>query len=140
ISNLGIPFTLDITSAGTGSGTVVFSTYETATDMNTPVPTMVTHMLDAATGLTNNSLWAAGRFWMIDPFNDTTRLDGSMTFAYVNNISELRISNLLIESDLAALRFNSTTRAWNGTPSLSSLFFGFGTVNTGPRSRGPFAV
>ena len=140
VSNQGIPFSLDITVAGTGTGSIDFSTYETATDANTPYPSMVTHMLDAATATTDNSLFVADRFWLVDAFNYTTRPTVDMTITYVDNASELAVSNLLVENNLVAQRFNSNTSEWNGASNLSSLFYGNGTLNVANRTLGPFSV
>lgn len=71
-----IPFTLNITSAGSpASGSVSVSTYATGTD-NTPYPAGVTNLNGTSGGLS-----VADRFWVITLNNyTTTRPTSTMTF------------------------------------------------------------
>ena len=134
-----IPTTFQITGAGVGSGRIDFSVYETTTDMNSPWPSMVTHMFDAATGTVDNSLYVIDRFWMIDATNYTTEPSGNLTLTYVNTAAELGGTNLLTEANLVAQRFNSALSEWNGDPAMTGGFYGT-VVNTGTRQAGPFFV
>lgn len=128
-NNVKIPLTVNITGAGTGSGRIDFSTYETATDLNSPFPSDVTHMNDAATGVTNNSLFVVDRFWIIDAGNYTTKPTVAMTFAYDDNANELAGTNTLSEGNLVAQRFDNGNGTWGGiTPGPGIVF---GAVNTG---------
>lgn len=136
-----IPYTLNITGAGTGAGRVDFSTWETTTgdpDLNTPWPTTVTHMLDAATATVDNSYNVIDRFWFIDANGYTTRPAPTMTITYNDAVNEIGNSNTLTEANLVAQRFDDFNNAWAGSPSMSSLFYG--TANTAANTVGPFAV
>src|SRR5690606_27237513 len=123
------PLTVQKTSAGTGAGSIIFSTYNTLgkvgaagtvnTGWNNELyrPTDVTHVNDYLTGLTNNSAHAIDRFWIIDageaPYAYTTRPDVSITFAFdpleanVNNGNVPALAPMLL-----AQRFNSTLDKW----------------------------
>jgi hypothetical protein len=137
-----IPITMNITSAGTGAGRVDFSVYETpdgASDHeNSPLPSMVTHLLDAATGTVNNQEYVIDRFFLIDANNYTVKPDVDLTLVYVNSAAEIGSNNLLTEANLVAQRFDDGNSHWDGSPSNSSLFFGSATPAS--RSVGPFSV
>src|SRR5690606_32708881 len=74
-AGVAMPLTVQKTSAGTGAGSIIFSTYNTLgkvgaagtvnTGWNNELyrPTDVTHVNDYLTGLTNNSAHAIDRFW-----------------------------------------------------------------------------
>lgn len=124
-SNDEIPFTMNITSAGVGgSSQVDLSTYETATDLNTAWPSMVTHMNDYATGLVDNSLFVIDRFWIIDATSYTTKPTVTMSFTYVDAANEMIGTNTIAEGNLQAQRFDDGSGLWNGPPYM------YGSANT----------
>ncbi|MFN3918359.1 MAG: T9SS type A sorting domain-containing protein [Flavobacteriales bacterium] len=116
-----IPYTLQITAAGAGTGRVDFSTYGGAADNNTYRPTDVTHMFDYNTGSVNNSLFVTDRFWIVDAGGYTTRPSATMTFTYRD--PENAAPNTIVEANLGAQRFNSGTGQWGD-------YLPQGTVNT----------
>lgn len=102
-----IPFLFNISSAGTGSGSVTVSTYHTGSD-NLPLPSTVTNIL--AAGI-NNSLNMADRYWIITPLSYTTIPTANVTFnyEYANGTdNEFYTPNTITESDLQAQRWNGT--------------------------------
>ena len=127
-TNTKMPFTFQVTTGGTGSGRVDFSTYETSTDGNAPFPSMVTHMNDATDGTTNNSLFVMDRYWIVDAQNYTVKPTTSMTFGYVDNASELGGTNTITEASLRAQRFDDGNGIWGMVDGGS--FPIYGTVNT----------
>lgn len=115
-----IPYVMTIDNPGVGAGRVDFSTYFTAN--NATLPTGVSHLLDAATATVNNNGWVIDRFWIIDANGYSTRPDVTMAFNY--HTSEFGTNLIAGSSSLVAQRFNTAQNAWQGSPSMSSLFFG----------------
>ncbi len=108
-----IPLTLSITTAGVGSGYVLFSTYGGSTwDNNTYKPVGVTHMNSLLSGGTaNNSQYVIDRFWIIDAQGYTTKPTVSITFTYLD--AEWSASgNTITEANLLAQRFNTSLNKW----------------------------
>lgn len=102
-----IPFTYNITTAGTGTNNyIVFNSYETA-DNNTTIPTTVTGIQNDAGS--NNSSKVIDRFWIIDPTNYTAKPKGTYTFTYDDN--DL-VGNSITEASLYAQRWNSNVNKW----------------------------
>ncbi len=130
-SSVKIPLTMAINTAGVGAGNVIFSTYETTTDANTPTPLGVTNMC-AGFPNADGSLKTVDRFWQIDANTYTTKPAVTMTMAYNPAANELAGTNTLVEANLQAQRFNpgaaATTTCYTGAGSWQSLLFG--TVNT----------
>lgn len=142
-AGMKIPYTLNITGAGVGGTHIDFSTYRTSglgSGANAPLPSMVAHFLDAGTATVNNELFVVDRFWMVDATGYGTRPTTSMTIQYDNSAAEIASGNSLTESNLVAQRYNSTTDEWEGDPAMTQIYFGLGTLNTGSRTLGPFAV
>lgn len=108
-----IPLQMQITSSGTAGGDVLFSTYET-NDMNVPWSSQVTHMNDAATGGSDNSLFVVDRFWQIDASSYGTRPSTTLNFGYNTDVSETGGTNTLTVGNLGAQRFNNSTNKWEG--------------------------
>lgn len=135
-----MPLTLQITGAGSAGGLIDFSTYETATDFNTPWASRVDHMLDAATATVDNSLYVVDRWWIMDNSSYATRPSVNMTIGYCDFANELIGSNLLIEANLVAQRWNDPLTAWQGDPAMTQIFYGGGTLNMAAQTLGPFAV
>jgi len=107
-----IPFTANITTAGTGSGELRLSTYSGANwDNNTYRPSDVTQMYDFNSGTVNNSDHVIDRFWIIDPLGYTTVPEATFTFTY-RDVEHTQVGNTIVEADLAAQRFNSSTNRW----------------------------
>lgn len=106
------PFVMNITAAGTGTGNITFSTYNGATwDNNTYRPSDVTHMLDFATGSVNNSSHVIDRFWIVDPLLYTSKPSATFSFTYID-AEHSAAGNSIVEADLGAQRFNSTSGVW----------------------------
>ncbi|ASS49391.1 MAG: hypothetical protein A3D31_03285 [Candidatus Fluviicola riflensis] len=107
-----IPFTANITAAGTGAGAIRFSTYPGPTwDNNTYRPSDVTHMWDYFSASFNNSLHVIDRFWIIDALSYGTKPTATFQFTYRDS-EHLAVGNTIVESDLGAQRFNSSTNHW----------------------------
>lgn len=138
-TGMDIPWTLQLTSAGSAGAYFDFSSYRTVDNNLAEAPSMVTHMLDAATATVNNSLNVADRFYLADD-NGTyaTKPNVTMTIVYDNSAVEIGPGNTLVEANLVAQRFNSDLNAWEGDPSMTSLYFG--TNNVPSRTVGPFNV
>lgn len=134
LSGVKIPFSMNKNNSGVGSGNVIFATYETATDMNTPWPSTVTHMSNNLISPVDNSLSVVDRFWRVNANNYTTKPSISMTFNYDPSPNEIGGMNTLIEDNLRAQRWNTDVGDWE------SLLFGINdaandrvsNVNIGP--------
>lgn len=107
-----IPFTANIGTAGTGSGTIRFSTYPGATWNNdTYRPSDVTHMFDYNTNSVNNSDHVIDRFWIIDALGYGTKPSATFTFTY-RDAEHLQVGNNIVEADLGAQRFHPGPNIW----------------------------
>lgn len=107
-----IPFTADITGAGLGNGSILFSTYPGSNwDNNTFRPSDVTHMFDQASGSFNNSSHVIDRFWIVDASGYGTKPTATFQFSYRDS-EHLQAGNTIAEADLGAQRFNSSTNHW----------------------------
>jgi len=129
-TNTKFPLSVQITAAGTGAGRIDFSTYETTTDMNIPWASMVTHMTDADNVPADNSLWVADRYWVMMNNTYTTKPDVNLTFGYVDNATELGVTNTITEANLVAQRWNNSAQAWEGNFSNTSIFYGSANIVT----------
>tara|TARA_B110000305_G_C19424913_1_gene633042 strand:+ start:806 stop:1924 length:1119 start_codon:yes stop_codon:yes gene_type:complete len=103
-NDVKIPLSMNITSAGTGTGRFELSTYETATDANTSFPSYVTNVV--------TPLQVVDRFWIIDAESYTTDPGATLSFTYDDNANELAGTNVIIEANLQAQRWNSTINVW----------------------------
>ncbi|MBL7936243.1 MAG: T9SS type A sorting domain-containing protein [Bacteroidia bacterium] len=118
-----IPLELKISSAGIGSGSILFSTYGGATwDNSAYLPSDVTN-ISSLTGGINNSANVIDRFWIIDAVNYTTKPSPAITFNYLDS-EHSAVGNTISEPTLFAQRFNNTINDWGGWLGT------FGTVNT----------
>lgn len=115
LSGVKIPFIMNKTNSGVGVGHVIFSTYETATDMNVPYPMTVTNM---NSGTTDHSLFVADRFWHVDALSYTVKPDVVLSIAYDPAANEIGGMNTIVETNLLAQRFNPNIGSWE------SLVFG----------------
>ncbi len=133
-ANIGFPLTVAIGTAGTGSGSFVFSTYSYYPYLSTSgyggalapanawdnfqyrTAAGVTHMNDYASGSVNNSGQAIDRFWLIDTKETgwayTTSPVVTMTFDHANG--DVQAGNAIVggTTPLMPQRFNSTLNMW----------------------------
>jgi len=104
--NNTIPFRFTITTLGSNTGDIHFTTWETDAT-NIPYPTTVTHMTDVS-GL-DNSNKVINRFWKIELFDYIVKPKGEYEFTYDDN----DLSGTLInEMGLVAQRWNSDDLLW----------------------------
>jgi hypothetical protein len=123
-SNNKIPLVTTITGAGTGTGSIVFSTYNGGSwDNDSYKPSDVLNM-QAVSGATNNSAYVLDRFWIIDAQNYTTKPSSTILFNY-QDAEWSAGGNSIVESDLFVQRYNSSTNTWG------DWFGTFGSTNTG---------
>lgn len=112
-TNTQIPFTANITGAGTGAGEIRFSTYPGPNwDNNAYRPSDVTHMFDYNTNSINNSLYVIDRFWIIDPLGYGTKPSGTFNFTYIDAEHAFNGGNAIVEANLGAQRFHSGPNIW----------------------------
>jgi hypothetical protein len=126
-----IPLTVDVTGAGTGAGNLQMSVFGCpggASASNTPWPSNVTHLNDALTGTTNNNTYVIDRWWVIDANGYIVKPSVDMTLTYVRHADEIGGSNLLIEANLRAQRFNDAAGLWEVTPTMTGELFGTVTI------------
>ena len=117
-----IPFTINITTAGAGSGSILFSTYGGADWNNlTYKPSDVANMGDINGA--NNSAKVIDRFWLIDAISYTTKPTATFAFTYLDAEWATNGGNNITEANLGAQRFNSTAGTWWG-------YNPQGTINT----------
>ena len=115
-----IPLAVNIVTAGVGaSGSIIFSTYETATDANTVYPSDVSNMNSNCNN--NNALYAVDRFWRIDAGSYTTKPTPVINFGYNDAANEIGATNTIIESKLKAERFNAGANAWETPQKLYGI-------------------
>jgi len=120
-SDIKIPLEVTVTAAGTGSGSLLFSTYGGANwDNDTYKPSGVLNMTNMAT--VNNSSEVIDRFWLLDAQGYTTKPTGTISFTY-DDAEHLAVGNTITESDLKAERYDEPTDNWE-------LFPVGGVVNT----------
>lgn len=114
-----VPFSMEITSAGTGSGNILFSTYAGPNwNDSLYMPGDVTNM--TSTCCINNSAYVLDRFWIVDAQGYTTKPTVNMQFGYLD-IEWNETGNTITETDLFAQRFNDSIGEWGDW---------YGTFNT----------
>lgn len=130
-----LPVTCQITTAGSGSGSVQFATYHGATwDNSTYEPSDVSTMSDfGAADYSNN---AVDRFWIVNASGYSTMPSPNITFTYIRggSASEIAAPNYIVDSTLIAQRFNSTATKWDDW--LGATHTGVVNANTGTISSG----
>jgi hypothetical protein len=136
-----LPVTCDITTAGTGSGTVSFSTYHGSSwDNALYEPSDVTNMTDY--GVTDYSLNAADRFWIVDAEGYTTKPSPNLTFTYSQGTaSDIALPNYIVEPALIAQRFNNSSDVWTdfyGTTGTNVISGSTGSITSGPVTAADF--
>jgi len=120
-----IPVTVDITSSGTSTGHIDYSTWETA-DNNSIWPSDVTHLTNATTGMASDGTNLVDRFWVIDAASYVTKPSATIQLSYNDN-NEIEGTNGITsanESMLVAQKFNPTSGTWNGTATGISGLYG----------------
>lgn len=128
-SGVSMPLTVNKTTAGTGAGSLIFSTYNSQS-IGTAVtagwnndnyrPSDVTHMNDMPTGLVNNSKNAIDRFWIIDAaegsYAYTAKPAVNISFGFDPVESNLNGGNdpglYFTNNNLVAQRFNPGLNKW----------------------------
>ncbi len=115
-----IPLEVNITNAGIGSNSsILFSTYETVTDKNNNYPSDVTNLNSNCQD--SVGLFAIDRFWRIDAQGYSTKPTPIISFGYNNSTNELGGLNTIVESNLKAMRFNSTINSWETPQKLVGM-------------------
>lgn len=119
-----IPLQLNITAAGTGTAnSIIFSTYETATDANTTYPSDVTNMNSVCTN--SNALYAVDRFWRIDAGSyGASKPTPVINFGFNPAANETAVTNTITLSRLKAERFNAGSNSWETPMKLYGLASG----------------
>ena len=124
-----IPFTLEITDAGTGSGNIKFSSYtdNDGTDnykVSDYKPSDVTDINNG--GDANNSANVVNRFWIVDANGYDTDENPAATLSFNYADDELTSgNNYIAEANIFPQRWNSTASQWHdvtlsGTPDVSN--------------------
>lgn len=108
-----IPLTVSITSAGSSDGAIVFSTYETSTDLNAPFPSGVTNM-NFPTQVGPGGLFAVDRFWQIDAGSYSVKPDVILNFTYDDRANEIGGTNAIQEGNLGAHWYDDGANMWQG--------------------------
>lgn len=107
-----MPVSVNITGAGTGAGSILFSTYPGATwDNATYMPSDVTNM-NSAVGGPNNSAMVVDRFWILDASSYTAKPTASLSFTY-DDPEWSATGNSITEGNLGAQRFNTPAGNWD---------------------------
>ncbi|MEO8588420.1 MAG: T9SS type A sorting domain-containing protein [Flavobacteriales bacterium] len=110
-----LPVTLDITSAGSGAGSFILSTYPTdpfATPNNRPLPAGLNALTDAI-GF-ENAPNVVDRYWLIADVGYTTAPTAGLTFTYRD--AEWSVgTNTIVEATLQAQHFDGVQ--WSQPPS-----------------------
>lgn len=136
-SGVAIPLSINKSTPGIGSGSLIFSTYNSlgkvpgvpvasGWDNNLYRPSDVTHMYDYLTGLVNNSAYVIDRFWIIDAgqvgFNYTTKPTVNITFGFDPSERDPNGGNSsILLGDLVAQRFNPLTSQWHDIAPMGTL-------------------
>ena len=126
-----IPLTLNIGTAGSGTGYFDFSTYDGATwDNNTYRPSMVTHMGQYyAPNVINHSAKAIDRFWIMNPIGYSVKPTASLIFTYIDN-EHSAAGNTMVESNMGAQRFNNGPNLWGDMLPIGTANTAVNTVTT----------
>ncbi|MCB9188962.1 MAG: T9SS type A sorting domain-containing protein [Flavobacteriales bacterium] len=124
VAAVKIPLTVNLTSAGTGTGYMAMSTWDVSTGAgqydNTPWASEVTHMA-GANGSADNSEYAVDRFWVIDvddPLGTGETYSAlpvkSIDFSYNTALAEVADGNALSLGNLGGQYFNPVGELWHG--------------------------
>lgn len=111
-----IPFTFDITGAGTANRYMQFSTFRTGWQNSAMMPTGVLNCNSAGFGDVSHKM--VDRFWQIDNSNYAAKPTGDLTFYYVDgggtNPEVTTTGNSFTEADLEAESYNGSSNLWAG--------------------------
>lgn len=115
VGTVSIPFRYNKTTTGTALGGgpaqyTVFSTRGTG-DLNTPLPSGVTHLTDDYQQTSHH--WVMDRYWLVDndfQGNFTTYPNVTYTFGY--DMADIAAPNHITEANLVAQRFNNDDNVW----------------------------
>lgn len=126
-----IPLSTNVSTAGTGPGSVLFSTYGgPGWDNSTYLPSDVTN-ISSITGGINNSAHVIDRFWIIDAQGYSTKPGVSINLTYLD-AEWSAAGNSISEAGLMAQRFNSGINDWGGWLGLAGTAnMATNTVSTG---------
>jgi len=127
-----IPLSMQVTTGGTGSGDLLFSTYESDNN-NLPWPSGVTHF-QSSTGNADNKDWVVDRFWILDAEGYTAKPSVLLNFGFNDDNTEVGAPNILSVANLGAQRFNSTLNLWEASHSGSNGIWGTSVGGAGARS------
>ncbi|MFH0895488.1 MAG: T9SS type A sorting domain-containing protein [Bacteroidota bacterium] len=108
-----LPFTFQVTGAGSTPGSLIASTYRTPST-NAPFPTGVANLGSIFSG---TDLTVADRFWVLGKQTWATEPTVSLTFTYAD--IEFAAPNTIVEANLKAQYHNGTN--WNTTPLTGGL-------------------
>lgn len=109
-----IPVSLNISTSGIGSGSILFSTYNGATWNNdTYKPSGVTNMTNMAA--VNNSSDVIDRFWIIEATGYITKPAGNLQLTYID-AEHTAVGNTITETDLKAERYEAVSDNWETFP------------------------
>ena len=118
-----IPFTLNITGAGVGAGTIKFSTYGGSNwDNLTYKPSDVTTMGGGGGTIANNSANVIDRFWIIEASGYSNKPSATFNLTYLDAEWSLA-GNTITEGAMGAQRFDNALNTWD--PYMPQ-----GTINT----------
>lgn len=107
-----IPFSVNISVAGSAGGRIDFSTYDNASWNNaTYMPSDVTNM-NSFIGGPNNSAMVIDRFWIADASSYGTKPTAALTFTYID-AEWSAAGNTITEGNLGAQRFNTPAGNWD---------------------------
>lgn len=102
-----IPFSYNITTAGSSTGEIRFSSWGTDAD-NDPLPVGVTSFTDNSGS--PNEYYVIDRFWKIEPVGYTSKPEGEYIFTY--DVNEITFPNTIVENQLVAQRWNDYDDLW----------------------------
>ena len=95
-------------NSGTGTGNIAIATYHSPDYQNLPLPSAVYNIVGS--GQLNNSTNILDRWWIITP-SSYTGLNADVVFNYETD--EFNSPNTIIESNLKAQHWNTTTGSWD---------------------------
>lgn len=114
-SGVKIPLTVNLNTAGTGAGTIFFSTHTDTDGINSwnnsdYIPSGVSNLF-GINGLVNNSAYVIDRFWSINAEGYSSKPSGQMNFGY-NDVERSSVGNLISTGTLKAQYYNENTNTW----------------------------
>ncbi|MFL5752373.1 MAG: T9SS type A sorting domain-containing protein [Bacteroidia bacterium] len=112
------PLTVNGITAGTGSGSIEFSTKVAATratgfDNTAYLPSDVLNMQGGIPFVANNSAYTYDRFWIIDATGYTTKPGVNLNFTYINAEAAANGGNTITIPNLQAQEWDNAANTWN---------------------------